>query len=105
MFLAGLFMFGWTRRLGATRAGALVAGAAYMMAPYFVTLVYPGHDGKMFVDALAPRDSLADPRVYRVTPRDEIAGDAGIQQVSLHGRRPIWRATASWRPPARPAAA
>jgi hypothetical protein len=31
-----------------------VAGVAYMMAPYFVTLVFPGHDGKMFVTALTP---------------------------------------------------
>ncbi len=54
VFLAGVFMFGWTRRLGVSRASALVAGVAYMMAPYFVTLVMPGHDGKMFVDALTP---------------------------------------------------
>lgn len=54
VFAAGLFMYGWTRRLGVSRAGALVAGVAYMLAPYFVTLVFPGHDGKMFVTALTP---------------------------------------------------
>jgi hypothetical protein len=51
---AGFFMFGWTRALGASRAGALLAGTAYLLAPYFVSLVHPGHDGKIFVTALAP---------------------------------------------------
>lgn len=54
VFAAGPSMYAWTRRLGASRSGAFVAGLAYMMAPYFVTLVFPGHDGKMFVTALAP---------------------------------------------------
>jgi hypothetical protein len=51
---AGFFMFGWARALGASRAGALLGGTAYMLAPYFVSLVHPGHDGKIFVTALAP---------------------------------------------------
>ena len=33
---------------------ALLGGTAYMLAPYFVSLVHPGHDGKIFVTALAP---------------------------------------------------
>ena len=51
---AGFFMFGWARSLGASRAGALLGGTAYLLAPYFVSLVHPGHDGKIFVTALAP---------------------------------------------------
>jgi len=51
---AGFFMFGWVRALGASRAAALLGGTAYMLAPYFVSLVQPGHDGKIFVTALAP---------------------------------------------------
>jgi hypothetical protein len=51
---AGFFMFGWTRALGVSRAAALVAGVGYMLAPFLVTLVHPGHDGKLFVTALAP---------------------------------------------------
>jgi hypothetical protein len=51
---AGFFMFGWIRVLGGSRPAALVAGVGYMLAPFFVTLVHPGHDGKMFVTALAP---------------------------------------------------
>lgn len=51
---AGFFMFGWARALGVSRAAALVAGLGYMLAPFLVTLVHPGHDGKIFVTALAP---------------------------------------------------
>ena len=54
VFLAGLFMYGWTRRLGVGRGAALVAGTAYLLAPFMVTLVFPGHDGKLFVTALTP---------------------------------------------------
>ncbi len=51
---AGFCMFLWVRALGASRAAALVAGTGYMLAPVFVGLVFAGHDGKMFVTALAP---------------------------------------------------
>ncbi len=51
---AGFFMFGWTRSLGVSRSAAMVAGVGYMLAPVLVTLVHPGHDGKLFVTALAP---------------------------------------------------
>ena len=54
VFLAGVFMHGWTRSLGATRPAALVAGTGYLLAPFMVTLVFPGHDGKLFVTALTP---------------------------------------------------
>jgi hypothetical protein len=51
---AGFFMFGWLRVIGGSRPAALLGGTAYMLAPYFVSLVQPGHDGKIFVTALAP---------------------------------------------------
>ena len=54
VFLAGVFMYGWLRRLGVSREASLWGGAAYLLAPILVTLVYPGHDGKLFVSALAP---------------------------------------------------
>jgi hypothetical protein len=54
VFLAGLFTFGWLRTLGASRGAALVAGTGALLAPSFVTLVYPGHDGKLFVVAMTP---------------------------------------------------
>lgn len=54
VFLAGVFMYAWIRNLGMGRPAALLAGLAFLMAPMLVTLVYPGHDGKMFVTALTP---------------------------------------------------
>lgn len=54
VFLAGLFFFGWVRAFGGSRPAALIGGAAYMMAPFLIGFVHPGHDGKMFVIALTP---------------------------------------------------
>jgi len=54
VFGAGLFTYGWIRGLGRSRAAALLCGLSYLMAPFLVTLVYPGHDGKLFVTALTP---------------------------------------------------
>lgn len=54
VFLAGCFFYGWTRALGTTRAASLLAGTAYMLAPFLIGFVHPGHDGKIFVIALAP---------------------------------------------------
>ncbi len=54
VFLAGIGMYGFVRALGGSRAGSTVAGTAYLVSPFFVTLVWPGHDGKLFVTALAP---------------------------------------------------
>ena len=54
VFLAGIFMYGWIRRLGLSRPSALLAGLAYGLAPFMVTLVLGGQDGKIFVIALTP---------------------------------------------------
>ena len=54
LFLAGLFSFGFVRALGFTFWPALLAGVAYMMSGQVASLVSPGHDGKMYVSALAP---------------------------------------------------
>lgn len=54
LFLAGLFTFGLVRALGFAFWPALVAGVAYMMSGQVASLVSPGHDGKMYVSALAP---------------------------------------------------
>ncbi len=54
VFVAGLFMYGWIRRLGLSKPSALLAGLAYGLAPYMVTLVQGGQDGKIFVIALTP---------------------------------------------------
>jgi hypothetical protein len=54
VFLAGAGMYGWARTLGVGRWAATIAGLGYLVAPHFVTLVFPAHDGKMFVIALTP---------------------------------------------------
>jgi hypothetical protein len=64
VLLAGLFMFAWLRALGASRAAALVSGTAYLLAPFMVTLVRSGHDGKLFVTALTPLMFLVTERFW-----------------------------------------
>ena len=75
---AGFFMYGWTRVLGASRAAALVAGVGYMLAPFLVSLVRPGHDGKIFVAALAPLLFWA---VEKHFLRSRVTSFAGIAAV------------------------
>jgi hypothetical protein len=54
VFLAGVFTYHWLRHLKVSRPIATFGGVAYMLAPVLVSLVYPGHDGKLFVTALTP---------------------------------------------------
>ena len=54
LFLAGLFTFCLVRALRFTFWPALFAGVSYMMSGQIASLVSPGHDGKMYVSALAP---------------------------------------------------
>lgn len=54
VFLAGVFMYGWIRCLGLSRASALLSGLAYGLAPFMVSLVHGGQDGKIFVMSLTP---------------------------------------------------
>lgn len=51
---AGPLMALWMRSIGVSKASATICGLAYMVAPFFVSLVFPGGDGKMMVTALAP---------------------------------------------------
>ncbi len=54
VFLAGLGMYGWLRTIKVSRGAALVGGVGFLLAPYMVTLAFPGHDGKIFVTAMTP---------------------------------------------------
>jgi hypothetical protein len=54
VFLAAMFTYGWIRRLGLSKPSALLAGLAYGLAPFMVSLVQGGQDGKIFVIALTP---------------------------------------------------
>lgn len=78
VFLAGLFFFGWVRAIGGSRAAALLGGTAYMLAPFLIGFVHPGHDGKIFVTALAPLLFWATERHF---VRHGLASVAGIGLV------------------------
>jgi len=54
IFLAGLFMYLAARQFRLSKTAALMSGACYMFAGYLVSLVAPGHDGKIFVTTLFP---------------------------------------------------
>ena len=54
LVLAGLFMFLFLRALKLDWGAAFTGGAAYLMSGQIVSLVSPGHDGKLFVSALLP---------------------------------------------------
>lgn len=52
--LAGVFAFMLLRALRLSWGAAFVGGTAYMLSGQLVSLVSPGHDGKLFVSALLP---------------------------------------------------
>jgi len=54
VFLAGVTMYIFLRSLRLRRDAAFLGGLMYMLAPSFVTLVYPAHDAKMYVIAWLP---------------------------------------------------
>ncbi len=55
IFLAGLFFYLLLRKsFGCSRFVSFIGGAFYMLSPQFLTHVYGGHDGKIFVIAWLP---------------------------------------------------
>jgi hypothetical protein len=54
VFLAGSFTYLWLRGIGARQGSALFGGLVYLLGAHLISLVYPGHDGKLFVAALTP---------------------------------------------------
>lgn len=54
IFLSGIFMYLCGRTFGLSKLASSIAGIFYMFAPYLVSMVQPGHDGKMYVTALFP---------------------------------------------------
>jgi hypothetical protein len=54
-WLAGMGMYWCAHRgWGIARWPAAISGLAYMLAPYLISMVHPGHDGKIFVVAWFP---------------------------------------------------
>jgi hypothetical protein len=73
VWLAGLTMYFLLRTLGLRRRSAALGGLGYMVAPYLLSLIYAGHDAKMFVTALFPLAVLLLERLIR-NPRLVCAG-------------------------------
>jgi hypothetical protein len=65
LFLAGLFAYLFLRTLRCSWGGAIVGGLAYELTGILASLAHPGHDGKLFVSALAPLLLLALTRAIR----------------------------------------
>lgn len=63
--LAGATMYAFLRALRLGWAGAVTGGLAYELTGILASLVKPGHDGKLFVSALAPLAFLALLRAVR----------------------------------------
>jgi len=59
LVLAGFAMYLLLRALGAGWVAAVVGGLGYELSGIVASLVKPGHDGKLFVSALAPLAFLA----------------------------------------------
>jgi hypothetical protein len=84
VFLAGLFFFGWVRAVGGSRGAALLGGTAYMLAPFLIGFVHPGHDGKIFVTALAPLLFWATERHFRRPQLGTVAGVGLVVALVLY---------------------
>ena len=65
LVLAGFAMYLLLRALGASWGAGVVGGVAYELTGILASLVKPGHDGKLFVSALAPLAFLALIRAVR----------------------------------------
>ncbi len=68
IYLAGIFMYFAARQFKLSKIAALLAGVCYMFAPYIVSFVAPGHDGKLYVTALFPLVILFLDRAFEKQP-------------------------------------
>jgi hypothetical protein len=85
--LAGVCLYVLARALGASWTGAVTGGLAYELTGIVASLVRPGHDGKLFVSALAPLAFLALLRAIRDRRQGGYAGLAlvvGLGMLSPH---------------------
>jgi hypothetical protein len=85
IILAGCTMFAFLRALGTGWGGAVVGGISYELSGLVAGLVNPGHDGKIFVAALAPLLLLAILRAVRDGRTSAYGVVALTVGLSLHG--------------------
>jgi hypothetical protein len=87
VFLAGVFMYAFLRTLRIRREAAFIGGLMYMLAPSFVSLVFPAHDAKMYVIAFLPlafallESGMNAPRLYKAVL---LGGVMGLLILTSH---------------------
>lgn len=80
VFLAGMFMYIFLRTLRVRRDAAFLGGLMYMLAPSFISLVFPGHDAKMYVIAFLPlafaflESGMNAPRLWKFAALGAVMG-------------------------------
>src|SRR5512143_2350136 len=52
--LMGIFLFAFARHMGLSRPASFVGGLLFMFSAHFISLVYPGHGGKLFTITWLP---------------------------------------------------
>jgi hypothetical protein len=85
LVLAGVAAYALLRGLRVGWAGAVTGGLSYELTGLVASLVSPGHDGKLFVSALAPFLFLALLRGVRHRSLGGFAAAALVIGLSLHG--------------------
>jgi len=54
VFLAGVFTYLYLRKMEFSTWASVIGGTIYMLSGFLVSLVYAGHDGRMYVTSLLP---------------------------------------------------
>jgi hypothetical protein len=85
LVLAGAGMFALLRGLRLSWTAAVAGGLAYELSGIVASLVYPGHDGKLFVSALAPFLFLALLRAIRHRSLSAFGAAGLVIGLALHG--------------------
>ena len=85
LVLAGVALYALLRGLRVGWAAAVTGGVAYELTGLVASLVSPGHDGKLFVSALAPLLFLALLRAVRHRSVSGYGATALIIGLALHG--------------------
>ncbi len=68
IFFSGIFMYLAARQFKLGKTAALFSASSYMFAAYLVSMVAPGHEGKIYVTALFPLVILLIERAFEQKP-------------------------------------
>ena len=85
LVIAGVAMYALLREFRTGWAAAVTGGVAYQLTGLVASLVSPGHDGKLFVSALAPLLFLALVRGVRHRSLGGFGATALLIGLALHG--------------------